>query len=213
MMKSSMSSCSPLCSSASLASTPMVPQRLASGPSSLSGLREGTRCMAAQRMTPSASFHPSIRLHRVASPLDLSCNTGCISPGGCQEGPPGLPLHSLAPSRSPAAARLTCHAAAAAGVAAGASKAAIAASATAAAAATTAASTSSIGHLVAVVLGWVILFGACFRSLPQILRIIKSKSTEGESGFIVIAAYACSMGVVALLHNACRNESLDSPLS
>jgi mannose-P-dolichol utilization defect protein 1 len=34
---------------------------------------------------------------------------------------------------------------------------------------------------VAVVIGWVILIGSCFRSLPQILKILKARSVEGLS--------------------------------
>jgi hypothetical protein len=35
-------------------------------------------------------------------------------------------------------------------------------------------------ELLAVVIGYMVLAGACLRSLPQIMRMLKEKSAEGE---------------------------------
>lgn len=44
---------------------------------------------------------------------------------------------------------------------------------------------------IAIVIGWVILAGSCFRSLPQILKILKAKSTEGLSLTSLVVETCC----------------------
>ena len=60
--------------------------------------------------------------------------------------------------------------------------------------ASVASSAAAAGHsstLLAVIIGWVILAGSCFRSVPQIVKIVKAKSTEGLSLTSLIVETCC----------------------
>lgn len=48
----------------------------------------------------------------------------------------------------------------------------------------------------AVVVGWLVVAGSCFRSVPQIVRVLRAKSVEGLSlASFTIEALACAVSV------------------
>lgn len=57
---------------------------------------------------------------------------------------------------------------------------AVAPPATAATAAATAGATATASQVLAVALGWAVLLGSCFRSVPQIVKMVRANSAEGE---------------------------------
>jgi hypothetical protein len=67
----------------------------------------------------------------------------------------------------------------------------------AAAGATTAAGCLSFSKVLAVVLGYCVMAGSLFRSVPQIIKVVKHNSTEGLSLMSYIVELCCYSVVIA----------------
>lgn len=67
----------------------------------------------------------------------------------------------------------------------------------AAAAAATAAGSLSLSKVVAVVLGYCVMAGSLFRSVPQIIKVVKHNSTEGLSLMSYLVELCCYTVVIA----------------